>query len=144
MKPGAKVLIAAAILCFVVWGVALSVGLQPLFAAPGLEVLYGEGEEFHADAQVLHKARNESFLLLHLPHARPDHRWWTVDLKQRTIARSGPPRSLGSLRYMLRGDLVGTKIGDGPPERDWSVRFPDNGAAFAGEGFVCSVRRNRK
>ncbi len=143
MTTVTKVLLAAAILCFLIWGFTLSVGLQPLVAASGFQVIYGDGEDFFSDAVAYRKVRNEFLLLLHLPRARPAYRWWTVDLKNEAIALSGPPRSLSERRYIVKGDLDGSNIADPTKFRDWYWHFTTGGASFSGDGFMCSVHKIR-
>jgi hypothetical protein len=144
MTLGAKILVIAAVLCLIVWGVFLAAGAQPLFKTGSLQVIYGEHEDFFADAVVYQKARNSTYYILHLPHARSAYRWWTVDLNDMTIAVGGAPHSLGPRKYLLRGDQGGTKIDDAAKMGDWFWHFDDSGAAFSGNGFTCSVRRTRK
>jgi hypothetical protein len=144
MTPGAKVIFAAAVLCFLLWGAALSLGLQPLITATGLQVIYGEGEDFFSDAVAYRKARNDAFLVLNLPHARPAYRWWTVDFRNQVVRLSGPPRSLSSRRFIIKGDLGGPTVDDRTRVGDWYWHFTANAASFAGNGFTCTVRRTGK
>ena len=135
----ARILIAAAVLCLVAWGMALSVGLLPFLETKHMQVLYGDEEEFFADGTAYHKAGNASFLLLHLPQARQEYRWWTVDLSGHTIARSAAPRSLGRYRFMIRGDLAGPLIDFRLPGGQWIARFSDRWVSFSGNGFTCRI-----
>lgn len=140
MTLGAKILVIAAVLCLIVWGVFLATGAQPLFETGSLQVLYGEHENFYSDAVVYHKARNSTYYILYLPRARPAYRWWTVDLNDMTIAVGEVPHSLGPWKYILRGDQGGTRISDAEKMGDWFWHFDDLGAAFSGNGFTCSAR----
>ena len=144
MTPVAKVLLAAAVLCFIIWGATIHVGLQPLVAATGLQVVYGEGEEFFSDAVAFRKVRDHDVLLLHLPHARPSYRWWTVDFRNEVIVLSAPSRSFHRWHYALRGDLDGTNIADQTRFPNWYWHFTAGDAAFSGSGFTCSVKRTAK
>jgi hypothetical protein len=141
MTLGAKILVISAFLCLIVWGVFLAIGAQPLFRTGSLQVIYGEHEDFFADAEVYRKARNHTYYILHLPRARSVYRWWTVDFNDMMIARGGAPHSLGTWKYLLRGDQGGIKIDDAAKMGDWFWHFDDSGAAFFGNGFTCSVRR---
>jgi len=141
MPLGAKILTAAAILCILLWGAFLALGAQPLKESGTLTVIYGENEDFYADAAVYQKVRNETLFLIHLPRARPSYRWWSVDLKDMTISLIGAPRSVGSRKYLLRGDRGRTKIDDNQNMGDWYWHFTESGAAFSGNGFMCSVRK---
>ncbi len=143
MTPFAKVLLGAAVVCFVLWGIALALGLQPLLVTKHDQIIYGEGETFYSDAVAYRKPRNDAFLIVNLPQARPAYRWWTVDLAKQAISLSGPPRSLGPARYVLKGDLDGSPIGGLPKFRSWSIRHGANGAAFSGDGFTCSIQRTK-
>ena len=140
MPLGAKILTAAAILCILLWGAFLALGAQPLIESGTLAVIYGEHEDFYADAVVYQKVRNETLFLIHLPRARAAYRWWSVDLNDMTISLIGAPRSVGSRKYLLRGDRR-TKIDDNQKMGDWYWHFTESGAAFAGNGFMCSVRK---
>ena len=140
MPLGAKILTAAAILCLLLWGAFLALGAQPLIESGTLAVIYGEHEDFYADAVVYQKVRNETLFLIHLPRARAAYRWWSVDLNDMTISLIGAPRSVGSRKYLLRGDRR-TKIDDNLKMGDWYWHFTESGAAFAGNGFMCSVRK---
>ncbi len=144
MTPVAKVLLAAAVLCFIIWGTAIHIGLQPLVAVAGLQAAYGEGEEFFSDAVAYRKMRNHDALLLHLPHARPAYRWWTIDFGNETIALSAPPRTLRRWHYVLRGDLDGINIADQTMFPNWYWHFIGGVASFTGGGFTCSVKRPAK
>jgi hypothetical protein len=144
MTLGAKILVSAAVLCLIVWGIFLAAGAQPLFVSGSLQVIYGEHEDFFADAIVYQKARKGSYYILHLPSARPAYRWWTVDLKEMTITAGNAPRSLGPRKFLLRRDRGGTNIGDSAKMGDWFWHFDESGAAFSGNGFTCSVRRSKK
>ncbi len=141
MTLGAKILTAAAILCLLLWGVFLALGAQPLKEISSLTVIYGEDEDFYADAAVYRKVRNETLFLLHLPRARPAYRWWSVDFENMTISLIGAPHSVGSWKYLLRGDQKGTAIGNKETKGDWFWHFTEHGAAFSGNGFTCSVRK---
>jgi hypothetical protein len=141
MPLGAKILTAAAILCILLWGAFLALGAQPLKESGTLTVIYGEHEDFYADAAVYRKVRNETLFLIHLPRARPSYRWWSVDLNDMTIILIGAPRSVGSRKYLLRGDPRGTDVGNKEKIGDWFWHFTEQGAAFSGNGFMCSVRK---
>jgi hypothetical protein len=143
MPLGAKILTAAAILCILLWGAFLALGAQPLIESGTLAVIYGEHEDFYADAVVYQKVRNETLFLIHLPRARAAYRWWSVDFKNMTIIAGKVPRSLGSRKYLLRGNRGGTKIDDNQKMGDWFWHFTESGAAFSGNGFMCSVRKAR-
>ena len=144
MTLGAKILVIAAVLCLIVWGVFLTTGAQPLFKSGSLQVIYGEHEDFFTDAVVYQKARDSTYYILYLPRARSAYRWWTVDFNDMTIAVGGAPHSLGHRKYLLRGDQGGTKISDTAKMGDWYWHFDESGAAFSGNGFTCSVRRTGK
>ena len=144
MTTGAKVILAAALLCFLIWGAAIAVGFQPLVAAVDVQVIYSEGEDFFSDAVVYQKARNRTFTVLNLPHARPAYRWWTVDFGSQVIRLSGPPRSLGSWRYVIKSDLDGATLDDKNKVGNWYWHFTGSGAAFSGNGFSCRLRNNQK
>jgi len=141
MPLGAKILTTAAILCLLLWGAFLALGAQPLKESGALTVIYGEHEDFYADAAVYQKVRSETLFLIHLPRARAAYRWWSVDFKNMTIIAGNVPRSLGSRKYLLRGDRGGTKIDDNQKMGDWYWHFTEQGAAFSGNGFLCSVRK---
>lgn len=141
MTLGVKILTAAAILCLVLWGAFLALGAQPLKEVISLTVIYGEDEEFYADAAVYRKIRNETLFLLHLPRARHAYRWWSVDLKDLKISLIGAPRSVGSWKYLLRGEPNGTMIGNKDNKDEWSWHVTESGVAFSGNGFMCSVRK---
>src|SRR5512137_796307 len=129
MTLGAKILAIAAILCIVLWAAFLFIGAQPLTATDTLQVIYGEHEEFFADAAVYTKIRNGASYYLHLPHARPAYRWWNVDLKAMTITAGAAPRSLGARKYLLRGDRGGILVDDKDKMGDWYWHFTEAGAA---------------
>jgi len=140
MAFGAKILTFAAIVCILLWVTFIVIGAQPLKESGTLTVIYGEHEDFYADAAVYQKVRNETLFLIHLPRARPSYRWWSVDLNDMTISLIGAPRSVGSRKYLLRGDRR-TKIDDNQKMGDWYWHFTESGASFAGNGFTCSVRK---
>ena len=144
MTLGAKILVIAAALCLLLWGIFLAAGAQPLFETASLQVVYGEHEDFFADAVVYQKGRNAASYILHLPRARTAYRWWAVDLKEMTITAVGAPHSLGLRKYLMRRDRGGTNIGDAAKMGEWFWHFTESGAAFAGNGFTCSVRRIKK
>jgi len=144
MTLGAKILTAAAILCLLLWGAFLALGAQPLEEAGSLTAIYGENEDFYADATVYHKLRNETLFLINLPRARPAYRWWSVDFNNMTISSIGAPRSVGSRKYLLRGEPTGTLIDKKDNKGEWLWHFTDQGAAFSGNGFLCSVRKTLK
>ena len=141
MALGAKILAAAAILCIVLWAAVLFVGAQPLTVTDALQVIYGEQEEFFADAVVYRKVSNGASYFLYMPRARPAYRWWSLDLKDMTITSGISPRSLGSRKYLLRGDRGGIPIDNREKMGDWYWHFTETGAAFSGNGFTCKVRR---
>ncbi len=144
MTPAAKVILAVSVLCFLIWGAAIAVGLQPLVASTDVQVIYGEGEDFFSDAVAYQKARNKDFIVLNFPHARPAYRWWTVDLGNQVIRLSGPPRSFRSRKYILRGDLGGATLDDKNKVGDWYWHFTATGAAFSGNGLSCRLRYVQK
>ena len=144
MTTGAKVILAAALLCFLIWGAAIAVGFQPLIAAADVQVIYGEGEDFFSDAVVYQKARNKAFTVLNLPHARPAYRWWTVDLGAQVIRLSGPPRSFAGWNYVIKSDLRGPTLDDKNKVGTWYWHFIGNGAAFSGNGFSCRLKTVQK
>ena len=141
MTLGAKILTAAAIICLLLWGAFIALGAQPLKETNTFTVIYGEDEDFYADAAVYRKVRNETLVLINLPRARSAYRWWSVDLKNMTISMVGAPRSVGPRKYLLRGDPQGTEIGSKDDKGEWSWHFTEQGAAFSGNGFLCTVRR---
>jgi hypothetical protein len=141
MNLGVKILITAAVLCLFLWGAFLSVGAQPLKEIRSFTVIYGEQEEFYADAAVYQKVRNETLFLLHLPRARSAYRWWSIDFKNMTINLIGAPHSLGSRKYLLRGDQNGVAIAGKDGTADWSWHFTEQGTSFSGNGFMCTVRK---
>jgi len=143
MARGAKILAFAAVLCLTLWVVVLAFGAQPLRETDALRVIYGEGEDFFSDAVVYRKVRNDSFALLLLPRARPDYRWWLVDFRNMSISVIRSPRSLGSRKYLLRGEPGGTTLDNKARMGDWYWHFTESGAAFSGNGFTCSVRKNK-
>lgn len=143
MAFGAKILTFTAILCILLWVTFLALGAQPLKETGSLTIIYGENEDFYADAAAYRKVRNETLFLIHLPRARPDHRWWAVDFKNMTISSIGAPSSVGSRKYLLRGDQEGTVIGNKDNKEGWFWHFTEGGAAFAGNGFTCSVRKDK-
>jgi hypothetical protein len=143
MTLGAKILTAAAILCILLWGAFLALGAQPIREIKTMTVIYSEDEDFYADAAVYQKVRNDTLFVIHLPRARPAYRWWSVDFKNMTISMIGAPRSVRSRKYLLRGDQVGTAIGSNDTRGDWFWHFTEQGAAFSGNGFMCSVRKTK-
>jgi len=145
MSLGAKILAAAAILCMVLWIVFITLGVQPLSATPPAGVVYGEGEDFFADAAVFRKPRNDTFLLVYLPHARPAHRWVSVDFGNTALAFTVPPRSIGSLKYRLKRDeQKDLPIGAKGTEKDWYWHFTEQGAALSGDGFSFRINNIRR
>lgn len=142
MTLGSKVLALAAALCLLLWALFMATGAQPLRESKTLQVIYGEQEDFFADAEVYQKLRNDAFFILHLPRARPAYRWWTLDFQDMTISARSAPRALGSRKYLLRRDWGGTKIDDLAKLGDWYWHFTAAGAAFSGNGFTCSVSKN--
>jgi len=144
MTLGAKILAAAAVLCLFVWGLFLGLGAQPLKKTGSLTVIYGEQEDFHADASVYQKVRNETVFLINTPRARPAYRWWSVDFNSMAIRSIDAPPSLGSQKYLLRRDQKGTELANKELMGDWFWHFTEHGAAFSGNGFMCSVKKARK
>jgi len=141
MTLGAKILAALAVLCFLVWGLAHSLGIQPLLPADGLEVIYGEQEDFHADGRAFRKFRNRDLVIVYLPQAGTGRQWWTVDFWNGSIADTEPPHSVAGWRFVMKGDLEGPAIGaEGAPD-EWLWHFDENVASFAGRSFTCLVRR---
>jgi hypothetical protein len=141
MTLGSKILAFAAVLCLLFWTLFIVTGAQPLQESKTLQIVYGEQEDFFADAAVYRKLRNDTFFILHLPRARPAYRWWTVDFKEQTILAGSAPRTIGSRKYLLRRDRGGTMIDDREKMGDWYWHFTETGAAFSGDGFSCSVRK---
>ena len=144
MTLGAKILVTAAVLCLLLWGIFLGAGAQLLRESDSLQVIYGEHEDFFADAVAYQKFRNDSYFIVHLPRARPAYRWWAVDFKEMTLTAGNAPRSLGSRKYLLRGDRGGRSIDDRQNMGEWYWHFTEGGAAFSGNGLTCSVRRTQK
>lgn len=144
MAMGTKILVAAAALCLLLWFALMGLGVQPLTMDRGTEVIYGEGEDFYSDALVYRKQGNDRFLFLHLPRARPAYRWVSIDFRNTTLTLASPPHTLGSLRYLMKNDDQGTKIGAPGPAAGWYWHFTEQGAAFSGEGFSCKVRRAQR
>jgi len=141
MDAVVKILVGAAILCLLIWFGLMVLGVKPLTVHAGADVIYGEGEDFFSDAVAYQKLRNSSFLLVHLPHARPAFRWVAVDFRNRSITLAGPVRKLGSFTYWLKTDGPGEQIADQAPVGAWYWRFTDQVSAFSGNGFSCRVRR---
>jgi hypothetical protein len=141
MTLGSKILAFAAVLCLLLWAFFIIIGAQPLRESRELQVIYGEQEDFFADAAVYRKVRDDTFFILHLPHARPAYRWWAVDFENLTVLAGSEPRTIGSRKYLLRGDWSGTNIDDREKMGEWYWHFTETGAAFSGDGFSCSVRR---
>ena len=144
MTLGAKILVIAAVLCLLLWGIFLSAGAQLLRETGSLQVIYGEHEDFFADAVVYQKYRNDSYYILQLPRARPAYRWWAVDFGEMTITAGKAPRSMGSRKYLLRGDRGGRSVDNKEKMGEWYWHFTESGAAFSGNGFTCSVRTPQK
>ena len=69
MTTVAKILLAAAILCFLAWGAVLVLELQPLTAVRDVKVVYGEQEDFFSDAVIYRKRGNGFLFLIHATHA---------------------------------------------------------------------------
>jgi hypothetical protein len=143
MARGAKILAFAAALCLILWVVVLAFGAQPLRETDALQVIYGEGEDFFSDAVIYRKVRSDAFALFLLPRARPAYRWWMVDFRNMSITVISSPRSLGSRKYLLRGEPRGTTLDNKARMGDWYWHFTESGAAFSGNGFTCSVRKNK-
>lgn len=145
MTLGAKILVATAILCLALWSALMALGVQPLTAVSRPDIVYGEGEDFFSDAEVFQKVRNDLFLLVHLPHARPAYSWMSVDFENTTITFTVPPRSLGSWKYRLKNDERNDiRIGAQGSEKDWYWHFTEQGAAFSGNGFSFRMRKVEK
>ncbi len=143
MPLGTRILLSAAILCFLLLGIALAAGFRPLVPAAGLQVIYAEHEDFLADGSVFRKLRNDRFYVLYLPRARPAYRWWAVDFGGMTIRAINAPRSCRTRKFLLKNEPAGTSIDDRQRMGDWTWHFTDGGASFAGNGFTCSVRKNK-
>jgi len=143
MTFGAKILLGAALLCFLLFGIALALGIRPLAPAADLQVVYAEQEDFFADAAVFRPVRNGRLALVNLPRARPAYRWWAVDFASLTIRRTEPPRSVRNLRYLLKGEPGGIPVDDRGRMGEWTWHFTESGASFAGNGFTCSVRKKK-
>ena len=145
MTLGAKILLGAALVCFLLLGLAVATGLQPLIASGTMQAVYGEHEDFYDDAVVYRrlKLRNDLFIL-HLPRARPAYRWWAVDFGSMTVRSVDPPRSAGSRRFLLKGEPGGILLDDRTRMGEWAWHFTGSGASFAGNGFTCSVRKLSK
>lgn len=141
MTLGAKIFMGAAVLCIFLWAVVLVMGVQPLITSQNMQVIYGEGEDFYSDAAVLNRLRSESFYVLHLPKARTEYRWWIVDFKNQIISISGQPRYFRKIRYRLKTDSIGPRLGSEPAMAEWYWHFTPDGAAFSGNGFTCSIRK---
>jgi hypothetical protein len=139
MTLGAKILASLAFLCFLVWGLALLLGVQPLVPSGDVQIIYGEQESFHADGTAFSRIRNHSVFFVHLPHAAPDFRWWTVDFRNQTITEVRPPRSLGSWRFILKGDMAGRRI-NAAKNDEWLWRINERSASFTAKAFTCRVR----
>ena len=144
MTLGAKILAVAAVICLLLWGAFLALGAQPLKENGSLAVIYGEDEDFYADAEVYQKVRNDTLLFVHLPRARPAYRWWAIDFQNATFAPIPSLRSMRSRKYLLRGDQEGPAIGNANDQGTWSWRFTETGAAFSGNGFMCSAKKSVK
>lgn len=139
----AKILTFFAILCILAWVTFVAMGAQPLMESAVLKVIYGEGEDFYADASQYHKFRNDTVYFLQLPHARTSYKWWAIDFSNSTITAVPSPHSLGSQLFVLRRDQKGIAIGNKEAMGDWYWHFTEDGAAFSGNGFTCSVRRSQ-
>jgi hypothetical protein len=146
MTLGARILLGAALLCFLLLGLVIAAGLQPLAGTRVLQVVYGEHEDFHDDAVVYRrlKPRNDGFFLLHLPRARPAYRWWAVDFRDMTIRSIDPPRSAGTRRFLLRGEPAGIPVDAKDRMGEWTWHFTAEGASFAGNGLTCSMRKTAR
>ena len=144
MSYGVKILTFIAVLCILIWVTFIALGAQPLKKTGSLAIIDGENEDFYADAAVYRKVRNDTLFLIHLPRARSDRRWWAIDFKNLTISSIGAPSSVGSRKYLLRGDEAGTVIGNKDNKDGWFWHFTESGAAFSGNGFMCSVRKAGK
>ena len=141
MSYGVKILIFIAVLCILLWVTFVALGAQPLKETGSLSIIYGENEDFYGDAAAYKKVRNDTLFLIYLPRARSNYRWWAVDFKNMTISSISAPSSVGSRKYLLRGDHEGTVIGSKDNKEGWFWHFTENGAAFAGNGFTCTVRK---
>jgi hypothetical protein len=141
MPIGAKILAGLAGLCFLVWAVALALGVQPLFRDADIEVLYGQHEEFRDDGTAYRKFRNPGFVVVNLPEAPPERRWWTIDFRDMTIRKVSAPRSLSDSYYVMKGDLTGSAIGNDDGTDPWRWRIEGTTASFANKAFTCRVRR---
>jgi len=60
-----------------------------------------------------------------------------------TIMLGSAPRSLGSRKFLLRGDGSGRSIDDRQKMGEWYWHFTETGAAFSGNGITCSIRKIR-
>lgn len=141
MTLGAKILLGAAVLCFLLFGIALGLGIRPLAPSTDLQIVYAEHEDFYADAVVYRPLRSGRYFLLNLPRARPAYRWWVVDFSALSIRNAEPPRSFRSLRFLLKNEPRGISVDDRERMGEWNWHFTEAGASFAGNGFTCSVRR---
>lgn len=144
MTVGAKILAILAVLCLACWLGLMAFGVQPLVKARGYEIIYGEGEEFFSDARVYRKLGNDTGIIIQLPRARAAYRWTAVDFTGQAITFPRPARTIGSLRFWLKKDVLGKRIEDLEASGKWFWHYTDDGAAFSGDGFSCRVRKIRK
>jgi hypothetical protein len=140
MTTGAKIFISLAALCFLLWGIALTFGVQVLVPATTVEVIYGEHEDFYADGQVFHRPRDTSLVIVYLPRAEAGRQWWAVNFSDMAVSEVRPLRSLGGWRFLVKTDLDGPRIG-ARNAGAWRWHFTEDSASFANGPFLCRVRR---
>ncbi len=134
------ILIAIAVLFLAGFAVLLRYA-KPLVPTSSVRVIYGEGEDFKADAVAYKRLFRRNVIFLHFPGARSAPKWWGIDFNNMMVYVMNPPRSLFSIHYVVQGKPLGVSIDTIGSAGDWSWQFTDTGASFSGNAFSCSVKK---
>ena len=136
-------IIAAAV--FVLTGLAVLVRyVKPLVRTAEVRVIYGEGEDFKADAVAYKRLFRRNVVFLYFPGARSAPKWWGLDFHNVQIYPLHPPRKIFSLYYVVTGKPIGMSIDSAVQPDEWIWQFRENRTSFSKNGLSCVVQVKSK
>ncbi|HLE39867.1 MAG TPA: hypothetical protein VI956_00010 [Nitrospirota bacterium] len=115
--------------------------VKPLVPTSTVRVIYGEGEDFKADAAAYKRLFRRNIVFLHFPGARSAPQWWGIDFNNKSLYPLSHPRRLFSLYYVVTGKPLAMDIDSARPAGEWSRQFTESGASFSGNAFSCIVTK---
>lgn len=142
MKIGISAIIVSIFAILLTVSALLMRHVKPLIPT-SFEVLYTETEDFLSDGKAYVPAFRRNLLYIHLPRARPEHRWWVINYNSTSVSSPRPPAFLIIGYMVFQKDFYGAPLDENIADK-WMRRFDGKNISFAGDGLTCIVRRHKR